>query len=176
MGISTGDKPCVEVITDQIQIQEIKRNHKCVPTTAVREYKKKPEGIVPKTRICGIGTQTHDPRDVETSSPVLSREMLRIILILSLSLSWLVSIFDISQAYTQADKLQESETIYLLPPVDASGCETWCRHHLWRMVRPLYGIKDSGLKWWRTLDSYLRLSGGMTNNTYDPSLYWIRHA
>eukprot|EP00392_Amoebophrya_sp_AT5.2_P019237 g19997.t1 len=173
-GLLNPEEPTVREISDPVEIRRIREaGHRPVPTLCTRKYKVPGDTTSAKTRICAIGTKKHDHReDVETATPSLSKEILRIIIFFSLCLGYILGSFDVKQAFTQSEPLGDDERVYLLPPSDCSGRSTWRKDVLWQLVRPLYGFRDAGLRWYKTFDTFL-LSLGFRKHPYDSAFYFL---
>ena len=72
---------------------------------------------------------------------------------------------DISQAYVQAATKVERE-IFVRPPAEMNLGQQ-C---LLRVERPLYGLPESGLHWFRTYHKHHTVVLGMTASVHDPCL------
>eukprot|EP00392_Amoebophrya_sp_AT5.2_P015000 g15186.t1 len=173
-GLTNSEQPTIRVIEDEEEMQEIRRaGFKPVPTLITRKFKTPGDPTTAKSRICAIGTPAHDLREhVQTATPSLSKECLRILIFFCICLNFIIGTFDVKQAFTQAEPLGDDEKIYLLPPHDNSGRRTWNKGALWQLLRPLYGFRDAGLRWYRTFDEYL-LKLGLIKNAYDFAFYFL---
>ncbi|CDO75026.1 hypothetical protein BN946_scf184640.g1 [Trametes cinnabarina] len=87
-------------------------------------------------------------------SPVVRFETVRLILALSALENWYITGLDVRNAYLYG-KLEEE--IYMEQPegFTAKGQE----HKVLRLLRSLYGLKQAGLAWWRTLNESMKELG-----------------
>jgi hypothetical protein len=75
---------------------------------------------------------------------------------------------DISTAFLHGE-LSDNETVYVeQPPIINDGTD-----RVWRLKKSLYGLKQSGRKWYEKLVSLLH-ELGFKKAGYDPALF-IRH-
>ena len=84
----------------------------------------------------------------ETFAPVANLESIRIICALAARYDLELDQMDVSTAYLNGELLEE---LYLLPPKGVSII----KGHCWRLKKSLYGLKQAGRTWNRTLDKKL---------------------
>ncbi|KAJ3546984.1 hypothetical protein NMY22_g1838 [Coprinellus aureogranulatus] len=120
-----------------------------------------------KVRIVARGfTQVKGVDFSETFSPVANLESIRIIVALAAMFDLELDQMDVKTAYLNGI-LQE--TIYLRPPEGVPIRPGYC----WRLKRSLYGLKQSGRTWNRTLDQNL-LDMGFVRLDAETCLYVYR--
>ena len=141
-----------------------------VPTMIHRKVK--PDKL--KSRILGIGTLKHDKREgLTTEVPTVTKELFRLTLTLILTFCWTLGLIDISQAFLQGDEFKTNEPpIYLRPPQNDLGQNLWDKSCLWRLKRPIYGLRDSPYRYWRKL-SRLLAAQGFVSHSYDKSFFFL---
>ena len=174
-GLTDPKRPVVERITGP-EARKIRREHKCTPALQERRYKGDGRR---KTRICVMGTKKHDPRredpDFATFSPTMTREVMRLLLFLCLVMGFLLTSFDVIQAFLESDPFAPNEPpVFLLPPKDDCNRGFWSSagDEVWRLLRPLYGLADSGRRWWTCFDKEV-LAYGLVKDVYDRAFFWL---
>ena len=65
---------------------------------------------------------------------------------------WQIITSGVTSAFLQSDKLDRE--VYVQPPADIRT-----PGKIWLLQKPMYGLDDSGLKWYQTVDSKLRKLG-----------------
>jgi hypothetical protein len=107
---------------------------------------------------------------VETTSPTARMESLRLILHLAAVNGWEVQQVDVKTAYLYG-LLPADKVVYMEQPVGFAepGKEDW----VWELQRGLYGMKQSGRIWNKTMNKAL-LSWGFKRLAADPCVYY-RH-
>lgn len=108
-----------------------------------------------KARLVAQGfTQKEGVDYDETYSPVISLPAVRLILKLAVKNNWLVHQMDVKTAYLNGELKEE---IYMKQPEGATvpGNE----NKVCRLLKSLYGLRQSGRSWYETLDKRLRESG-----------------
>ncbi|KAI0993994.1 hypothetical protein K3495_g14189 [Podosphaera aphanis] len=80
-----------------------------------------------------------------------------------------ISLFtrDITQAYVQLRR-RLTRPIYATPPKEM--CHEFSSQNILKILKPLYGIPESGTHWFRTYHEHHKTKLGMKNSTYDPCL------
>ncbi len=104
-----------------------------------------------------------------TYSPPVTRSSVRVILSVAAGMKLPIYLRDISQAYVSKDSKLLRE-VYVTPPAELNVD----KNILWLVRRPLYGLPESGLLWFKTYVAHhkdvLRMRGLET----DPCLLY-RH-
>ncbi len=111
-----------------------------------------------KARLVARGFQQVYGLDyVDTTSPTTRLESLRLLLHLAASQDWDLRQLDIKAAYLDGC-LSEEEYQYMEQPrgFEVAGKEDY----VWRLQKGLYGMKQSGRVWNRTLNDTIRPRGG----------------
>jgi hypothetical protein len=102
----------------------------------------------------------------ETFAPVANIESIRIIIALAAKYNLELEGCDITQAYLNGEL---EEDIYVMPPEGVEIKEGYC----WKLKKSVYGLKQAGRTWNRTLDR--RLTGmGFTRLDAETCLYVSR--
>ena len=118
-----------------------------------------------KARLVVHGNQ--ETFDLRKDSPTVTKQTLRLVFSLAAQYGWEVIISDVTSAFLQSDKLDRE--IYVQPPADVRTPGT-----LWRLLKPMYGLEDAGLKWYQTVDSKLKKLGCLRLNTDLAVFYYIK--
>ena len=79
---------------------------------------------------------------------------------------WQIITSDVTSAFLQSDKLDRE--VYVQPPADIRT-----PGKIWLLQKPMYGLDDSGLKWYQTVDSKLRKLGCNRLHTDLAVFYYI---
>ena len=101
----------------------------------------------------------------KTDSPTVSKPSLRAQFSIAANMRWEVVMADITSAFLQSDILDRE--VYVMPPkhIRKEGI-------IWRLLKPMYGLGDASLQWYKTLTSKL-IELGCKRLTTDPALfYW----
>ena len=120
-----------------------------------------------KARLVGQGFTQREGRDyVETFSPVVQRDTLRLFLALCAHTGMSVDQYDIKSAYLNA-KLDIPQYCRQPPGFeDGTG-------RLWKVTKALYGLKQAGRQWNQELTSTIVSKAGYTQSVYDPCLFFL---
>jgi hypothetical protein len=94
----------------------------------------------------------------KTSSNVVELTHLRVILAAAVLNGWEVHQADVKAAYLNADLEEE---VFMWPPL---GWKPQQPGMVWRLLKSLYGLKQAGLNWYRTLCRALRDLGFMRSS------------
>ena len=108
------------------------------PTTS--EERKKARLVVQ-----AIGKLDKDKKLLFTYSPTVKRSSIRIMLCIPTKIGLKIYLRDISQAYVSS-KSKLLREVYVIPPKELG----LGRDILWKVIRPLYGLPESGLIWFET--------------------------
>ena len=118
-----------------------------------------------KARLVVHGNQ--EEYDVRSDSPTVTKQTLRLVFALAAQYGWEVITSDVTSAFLQSDKLDRE--IYVLPPADVRTPGT-----LWMLIKPMYGLDDAGLKWYKTIESKLRRLGCLRLHTDLAVFYYMK--
>ncbi|UYV80953.1 K02A2.6-like, partial [Cordylochernes scorpioides] len=104
-----------------------------------------------KARLVARGfSQKRNVDFFETYSPVINFSVIRMIFALTINKNWYNRHLDVDNAYLYGEL---NEEIYMSPP-DGSNDEK-CEGKVLKLNRPIYGLRQSGLEWYCTLDKAL---------------------
>jgi hypothetical protein len=156
----------------------------------VYKLKRNDDGYIQifKARLVARGfTQVYGEDFNETNSPVASKSTLRIFLVISKKFNLPIYQYDVPSAYVKA-KLKDSEELYLelpngfkgksndfgnlITPLDDPNTGQDSTEVL-RLIKGLYGLKQSGLYWNEEIESKLLSQLGLIQTTSDKCLYYI---
>lgn len=129
-------------------------NMKVVKSKWVFRIKRGPTGKIDKfkARVVAVGcSQVQGVDYFETFSPVVKLTSLRILLALANEEGLFMRQLDVKTAYLHG-KLEE--TVYMEQPPGSKDTSLVCKLH-----KSIYGLKQSGRTWYRTLDDVLRKQG-----------------
>ena len=79
---------------------------------------------------------------------------------------WLVEASDVNAAFLQSDPIDRE--IYIYPPPERAK-----DGFIWKLIKPVYGLKDSSRQWYKTMEKYL-LNLGMKQSYRDSCLFSFR--
>ena len=126
-----------------------------------------------KTRIVVMGYNDSGKAKVLTQSPTVQRVSQRLILALTPSLhhdlGFELALRDITQAYLQSKQPLQRE-IYARIPKEVS--HMYPPQTIMRIVKPLYGIPESGNYWWEDYSNHHTRALALCVSTYDPCLLY----
>ena len=114
-----------------------------------------------KARIVARGYEEGEMLFVD--APTVDKTSLRIILTIATMKKWKCSSLDVKSAFLQSHKLDR--TVYLNPPKDIRK-----KNIIWRIKKPIYGLKDSAKNWYCSLKTEL-LALGCVESILDPTVY-----
>ena len=89
---------------------------------------------------------------VQVDSPTGSRETLHMLLTVAATQGWRIKSGDVKSAYLQGEKLDRE--VYMVPPVEKKKPGV-----IWRLVKAVYGMNDSGRKWYFKVEEVLESFG-----------------
>ena len=115
-------------------------------------------------RLVVQGCQRHPDEVIDKCAPTARIAYLRVLLAYAARHGKKVWAFDVSAAYLKGQRMA---TGYMRqPPLydDGSG-------RVWRLRRPLYGLRQAGNAWWRTFAGGLR-DLGWHPSSVDPAIYY----
>ena len=114
-----------------------------------------------KARIVARGYEEGEMSSVD--APTVDKTSLRTILTIATMKKWKCSSLDVKSAFLQSHKLDRD--VYLNPPKDIRKDDV-----LWKIKKPIYGLKDSAKNWYCTLRSEL-LELGCKESILDPTVF-----
>ena len=132
-------------------------------------YKTKRDGSK-KSRLCVQGcTQVHGVDYDQTYSGAMRASSLRLLSSIASRKGHRIRRWDFVAAYLQGS-LEEGEVIYCRPP---PGYETYGKDgkaHVYKVVKPIYGMAQAGRRWQRSLFPWLK-EFGFTQSQSDPCVF-----
>lgn len=144
------------------------KDHKVLKCKWVFRIKRNQDGSINKykARLVARGDQQKEGIDFdEVFAPVARLETIRTLLATSVIRGMHVHQLDVTTAYVQGELhgtiyMEQAET-FVEP-----GDET----KVYKLNKPLYGLKQAGREWYRKLDNYL-ISLGLKNTVVNPCVY-----
>ena len=136
----------------------------------VREVKGKTTKPYEKSRLVIQGYQDQDKETILTQSPTIQRCSQRLIMALAPTLiqrGMTIELRDITQAYPQAQTNLKRIILAHLPKELVSK---YPKDTLLHVIKPLYGIAEAGVHWWRTYHGHHCEELDMSTSTFDPCL------
>lgn len=115
-----------------------------------------------KARIVARGYEESE-KFLETDAPTVDKTNIRTFLTVIAMKGWEAGSLDVKAAFLQSHELKRE--VFLLPPKDIRKPQT-----IWKIKKPVYGLKDSAMNWYKTLDHDLQALG-CTKSTLDPTVY-----
>jgi len=132
-------------------VKEIPKGKNIISAKWVFSYKRNDVGIIIrfKARLVARGfTQIYGIDYIETFSPTLKQDSLRVIIAISIYYGFEIYQIDIKAAYLNADLEEE---LYMEIP---EGSEDYGKGY-WKLNKAIYGLKQAGRMWNNKLDSVL---------------------
>ena len=122
-----------------------------------------------KARFVIQGHKDQEKQNMVTEAPTVLRHSVRLLLSLASMLDLEVWTRDITQAYIQSmsDLLRD---VYLIPPPNLGIA----KDKIIQVMKPHYGITESGSYWWLTYLNYHTEDLGMKQSAMDPCLFYKR--
>ena len=151
----------------EVSLADVPSNAVLIPTRVVRV--RKSDGT-PKSRIVAQGTKLKDPRSVDTESPTCTKEGMRALLTMASTVGNSISRFDIKQAFLQGSTFDDEEVVFLKPPKDKYNRKIWNDSVIWKLNRPLYGLRYAPRRFFLEFYRYLQ-EIGLKPSKYDRALY-----
>ncbi|KAM4061611.1 reverse transcriptase (RNA-dependent DNA polymerase) [Hirsutella rhossiliensis] len=142
-------------------------NHHIFRSRMVREVKGKETKPYEKSRLVVQGHNDQEKTTLLTQSPTIQRVSQRLISAISpdlLSHGMTLSLRDITQAYPQA-QTELFRTILTHLPAELEG--RYPEGTIIRVIKPLYGIAEAGVHWFRTYHGHHVDNLDMSTSTYD---------
>ena len=100
---------------------------------------------------------------IQSDSPTVEKSTIRLFFAVCASSDWKFESLDIKSAFLQSTQLDR--TIYVNPPRDIRTAGV-----IWRLLKPLYGVNDSGRIWYFTICEFL-VSIGCKQSLLDKALF-----
>jgi len=121
-----------------------------------------------KCRLVPHGNRDSEKDSIRSDSSTAQFVCIRFLLSLASLLHFGIASLDISGAYLQAGKLQRD--IYMRPP------KGWTEYidEVWKIVKPAYGLVESGRLWQLCVEEWLQ-AYGFTTLPGLPQLFVLRH-
>ena len=120
-----------------------------------------------KTRFVVQGHRDREKGMMVKESPTVLRHSIRLLIALASVFRFTVWTRDVRQAYIQSAK-DLLRDVYLEPPPDV-GIDNDC---VLKIMKPLYGLTESGSYWWLTSQNYHVNDLGMSQSVMDPCLFF----
>ena len=121
---------------------------------------KKGDGRV-KARLVARGFE--ESQYLKSDAPTADKTSQRMFLAIAAMKSWKTQSIDIKAAFLQSDKMDRK--VYLKPPSDIKKTGV-----IWHVKKPLYGLRDAALNWYKSLEGELK-NLGCTESILDPALF-----
>ena len=118
-----------------------------------------------KCRLVARGFE-EDTEAIRTDSPTCSRDTLRVLMSLVVSMGWNIKHIDVESAFLQGKKLDRE--VFIRPPLEAETDK------IWKLNKCIYGLADAPRMWFTELSETLE-GIGMEVCTYDESFLYWRH-
>ena len=132
----------------------------------VDELKKVGNGLRKKSRLVAQNYADDDATSISTKAPTIQRFSQRVALSVAASIPSLKGyVRDVTQAYIQSHTHLERD-VFIKAPSELDLPPG----HVLRVVKPLYGIPESGLHWYLTYLAHHLDTLGMTRSRVDPCL------
>jgi len=140
-------------------VKEVPEGKHVISTRWVFTFKRNDVGIITKYKEYGVDY-------IETFSPTLKQDSLRILISIALHYNFEIYQIDIKAAYLNADLEEE---LYMDIP---EGCKDYGKGY-WKLEKAIYGLKQAGHMWNNKLDSVLREIGFERLNS-EPCVYALK--
>jgi len=151
--------------------EDVHGNQRLFKTRLVREVKGKNIKPYEKSRLVVQGYGDSEKEGILTQSPIIQRMSQRLILALGPSLMKDFrakgELRDITQAYIQADD-PLARQIFARLPRELEG--KFPQGTIMKITKPLYGLAELGLYWFKTYHSHHKDKLQMRISSYDPCL------
>ena len=118
-----------------------------------------------KARLVVHGNQEKSYDEIMSDSPTVAKQTLRLQFALAAQFGWEIVMADITSAFLQSDVLERE--LYVQPPKDAAPPGV-----IWRLRKPMYGLEDASLQWYKTLADRLAKLGCTKLITDPATFYW----
>lgn len=128
--------------------------HKVLPMHWVLTEKVTEEGqIKTKARLTVMGNLEKNDTDIRSDSPTVQKCNLKMLLMLANMRNWEVLSMDAESAFLQTEAT--TRDIYVQPPLEAKTKQG----EIWRLKRPVYGIRDASRAFYSNISKELELLG-----------------
>ena len=145
-------------VYEEVQKSQISANATIISSRWIIQNKS--DGRV-KARIVARGFEEGEMSYVD--APTVKKSSLRTILTIANLKEWKCSSLDVKSAFLQSHRLDRN--VYLNPPKDIRK-----KGVIWRIIKPIYGLKDSAKNWYNTLRSEL-IQLGCKESILDPTVF-----
>ena len=166
----------IEMITDEAEIQEIRRHrsHRIMPSRFILTKKAGEVGEQwkAKARWILLGHKDPDALELERYAPTPSSTTVMICLQVIASMNFKLYIMDVSSAFGQSDP-HEREQGPLYASMPPTGIPEVPQHALVRVLTAVYGLVNAPAVWRKTVRRHL-LELGYSESVFDPCLYYLR--
>lgn len=123
-----------------------------------------------KARLVAHGLEQKEGIDfMETFTPVVCWSTLRLIIALAVTYGWSIHHMDVVTTILNGIL---TETIYMRQP--PGFIKLGCEDLVCRLIRAIYGLKQSPQAWYSKIDNFL-YDNGWCRSTVDPTLYFLYH-
>src|SRR5215469_3243478 len=148
-------------VYEEITKQQLPNDMKPLTTRWVITEKEKEGGLFVKARLVARGFLEKE-KDLQCEAPTASPEGLKIVLSVILMNGWTLQSIDIKTAYLQSHSINRD--VYIHPPKESNT------GGLWKLKKPIYGLKDAARAWYDSLSEIIKKLGGQKSR-YDPSIF-----
>ena len=118
-----------------------------------------------KARLVIHGNQISE--EVDSDSPTVRKVTMRIMITMAVQYGWTLHSADVTAAFLQSEVMVR--TVHVNPPAEERRPGM-----IWLLLRPMYGLDESGRCWYITVDIYLMSLGGK-KCTADPACWLFHH-
>ena len=155
----------------EVDIKSLTKEQKdrMIPSSWVIVEKGTPGNIRTKARLVARGDKELEAESIRSDSPTGSKIGLRLLLSICASTGWKCKSIDFKNAFLQGLPLDRE--VYMLPPKDYRDKNP---NIVWRIVKPLYGLKDASRRWNIKIDMDFK-DVKLTQSSLDQALYFIRN-
>lgn len=151
-------------------VDYVKREEKQLPSGIVLKLKRDAEGrpVRYKARVVARGNFQSEPEQyIDLYAPVASIDLVRTVLAVSVALGWDIEHVDVKGAFLNALLAAESRYVLRLPSIPGSK---YFRGQLVRLIKSLYGLRESPKMWYAELNRSLR-HFGFVQSAHSDSLF-----
>jgi Reverse transcriptase (RNA-dependent DNA polymerase) len=153
-----------------VQASELPRSSNILGSRFHLTIKNKAEDVVYKARLVVQGHRDAEKDSIVPEAPTLSHTSVRMILSLAAINRWPVWVKDVTMAYLQSTS-PLSRDVYIRAPQRPHAVTEQLKGHVLKVVRPLYGLVDSGSYWYATYSDAFKFAG-MKHTTLDECLMY----
>ena len=123
--------------------------------------------FAPKARLVVRGFEENKLPKVDTQSPVVQRELIKVFLSISVMRNWEPKSLDVKTAFLQGNSLERP--LFIRPPKEAARP----RGVLGRLLKPVYGLQDASHKWFLRVQTKLQ-ELGFLECPFEPALFVLK--